>query len=198
MYWFFGGFIACLIPCISIYIFFIIPKFNYLANTDRQTGLLNVQYLLRILKKIKQETVIIIIDIDDFKRFNSDYSYQKGDEVILSLRDALKKVVKTCDGRIFRYRNGDEFIILLKTGGIDVQDLKMLFAKINAELNVTGRIHPVTLSYGVTTVRSGTSIEYVIQRLESALLVAKYIKDAAYYECDRKKYWIHNNSTNAI
>lgn len=59
-----------------------------------------------------QSCIVVIIDLDDFKKINDTYSHQAGDRVLQYLTQRLHRIVRGCD-RIFRL-GGDEFLILIQ------------------------------------------------------------------------------------
>ncbi|MGB3988554.1 MAG: GGDEF domain-containing protein [Minisyncoccales bacterium] len=88
------------------------------AVTDSLTGLLNRRGFYR---KAKEEVrrferyghpfSILFLDIDGLKGINDSLGHKKGDEVIISLSDVIKKNCRKTD---FAARiGGDEFLILL-------------------------------------------------------------------------------------
>jgi len=89
---------------------------NYLlklkAYTDSLTGVYNRNYLESIKDMITpKHYVVVMTDIDHFKRVNDSFGHDKGDMV---LREFARTIVKNLrkNDLIFRY-GGEEFLILL-------------------------------------------------------------------------------------
>ncbi len=88
------------------------------AECDRMTGLLNHEQTVKSIREFldgegKHGThVLMMVDIDDFKKVNDRYGHNKGDEVIINISKRLKGLFKDTD-IIGRY-GGDEFIVLAK------------------------------------------------------------------------------------
>jgi diguanylate cyclase (GGDEF)-like protein len=89
-----------------------------LACTDGLTGLYNQ----RQFKKMFQEEIaraarygkplsIILLDVDDFKKFNDTYGHPNGDIVLQQMARLLIELLRGSD-LVFRY-GGEEFVILL-------------------------------------------------------------------------------------
>ena len=57
---------------------------------------------------------MIIIDLDNFKSVNDAGGYELGDAVLGEFAARLKEQCRGID-RVFRYKMGDEFLILLPT-----------------------------------------------------------------------------------
>ena len=55
---------------------------------------------------------LVLIDINQFKRLNDTYGYKTGDLVLIKFAGLLKSRVGHMD-LVFRYKQGDEFAILM-------------------------------------------------------------------------------------
>ncbi len=89
-----------------------------LARMDGLTGLLNHRVFQETLKdevergrRYKRPLSLIMIDIDDFKKFNDTYGHPVGDQVIKMVSGHLKHDPRITD-RTFRY-GGEEFSVIL-------------------------------------------------------------------------------------
>lgn len=87
-------------------------------ETDHKTGLANDRHFRRRLQEeIERSTrhgnpmVLMLVDLDDFKKLNDRHSYEFGDEALRHLADCLRQSVRTIDipARI----GGDEFAVIL-------------------------------------------------------------------------------------
>lgn len=84
---------------------------------DPLTDLYNYQeskkLIIEAITKLKKNTfgALLILDIDDFKKFNDQFGHQVGNAVLLSLSQVLKSSFRSYD--IIGRFGGDEFIIYI-------------------------------------------------------------------------------------
>ncbi len=88
------------------------------ATTDELTGLMNRRRLLELGKlefdravRFQHSIAALFLDIDHFKKFNDDYSYAVGDQVLHLFAESLLANLRNFD-LVGRY-GGEEFVILL-------------------------------------------------------------------------------------
>ncbi|MRS12888.1 MAG: sensor domain-containing diguanylate cyclase [Actinobacteria bacterium] len=89
-----------------------------LSVTDRLTDLYNHGYLHQRLdeemercQRFEHEMSLIMLDIDDFKKFNDRYGHPKGDTVLKAVSIIIKQNLREIDVAA-RY-GGEEFVIML-------------------------------------------------------------------------------------
>jgi diguanylate cyclase (GGDEF)-like protein len=89
-----------------------------LSVTDRLTDLYNHGYLHQRLdeemercQRFEHEMSLIMLDIDDFKKFNDRYGHPKGDTVLKAVSGIIKQNLREIDVAA-RY-GGEEFVIML-------------------------------------------------------------------------------------
>lgn len=109
-----------------------------LANIDSLTGLFNrrafdhhIEFMVKELSDKEKFLSLMIIDIDNFKKFNDDYGHDVGDEVLKLVATIIKKNA-TREGD-FTARYGGEELILLSEG-IDIQMAKDIAEKIRKDV----------------------------------------------------------------
>jgi len=106
-------------------------KTRELAVTDELTGLYTHSYFMERLKEeissgFSRNTVFtfLMLDIDNFKKFNDSYGHQAGDVVLKRVGKKLKNVLRDTD-IIGRY-GGEEFSVILpyteKNIGIEIAE----------------------------------------------------------------------------
>ena len=84
------------------------------ANTDPNTGLANRRELLRALEDMleaKRAGVLMLLDLDHFKRVNDLHGHLAGDQLLKTFAETIKRASpdSACCARI----GGDEFAVLL-------------------------------------------------------------------------------------
>jgi len=90
-----------------------------LAVTDGLTGLLNHKEFHKRLdetiegsKRYHYTVALLMIDIDHFKKFNDTYGHQVGDQVLMTVADAIKSQIRTVD--VCARYGGEEFAVILR------------------------------------------------------------------------------------
>jgi diguanylate cyclase (GGDEF)-like protein len=116
-----------------------------LAFKDPLTGLLNRRAMERALKReisrskrYKSPLSVAFIDLDDFKKVNDTLGHDSGDEILVHVAEALRKLSRQSDV-ISRYA-GDEFIIILPE--TSSEEANSLVGRIQEHF----REHPMTLN----------------------------------------------------
>ncbi len=154
-----------------------------LAITDGLTELYNHRYLHEAMERTldrcqrdDQSLALIMLEIDNFKRFNDTYGHQRGDEVLRIVADLLRKSSRTSDF-VARY-GGDEFMVVLpNTSKTSAQDIaERIRRTVEAYPFLLGEniVTSVTLSVGIAaSPDDGTTVEAVVQAVDSAQYTAK-------------------------
>ncbi|MFH1395678.1 MAG: sensor domain-containing diguanylate cyclase [Candidatus Omnitrophota bacterium] len=93
-------------------------KTVHLSRTDWLTGLWNTRYFSAMLEKklkksreTKNPVALLMIDIDNFKRFNDKFGHRQGDDAIKKVADILNRYSRGTDF-VCRY-GGEEFCIIM-------------------------------------------------------------------------------------
>lgn len=91
------------------------------SKTDPLTGLNNRNELLRFVSRpgheSNAENIIIMADLDSFKKINDTYGHVKGDEVLIRVSNIISKYCRESQKKMFLCRyGGDEFLIIIKNG----------------------------------------------------------------------------------
>jgi diguanylate cyclase (GGDEF)-like protein/PAS domain S-box-containing protein len=100
-------------------------KLEVLSVTDSLSGLYNHRYFYDILHKEMArrsrigeiDSVIVLMDIDNFKHLNDSLGHLAGDLSIKHVANLLKDSIRESD-YVFRY-GGDEFIVLFSGTGME-------------------------------------------------------------------------------
>ena len=153
------------------------------AIRDPLTNAYNRRYLTEFLEKEivraereKSPVTIVILDVDNFKRFNDSYGHKCGDLVLRAITQFLTEHSRRGEDVICRY-GGEEFVILmprasLETGHERAEMWRQDFSETPIEYE--GLELFATFSAGVATYpEHGLSGEAILQAADKALLQAK-------------------------
>lgn len=108
--------IDSLMLSISLYMFMIFFS-NSFIKIDMITTLLNQTAYISRVSQINYSTVIVGIDMNNFKYINDTFGHKKGDEILSLVGEAILEVYGDI-GFCFR-RGGDEFAVIFKPGMLD-------------------------------------------------------------------------------
>jgi len=93
-------------------------RYLELSITDGLTKLYNTRHCYNILEsevarsnRFKHPLTLLMMDIDNFKRFNDTYGHMEGDQVLTRFADAIRRCIRKVDYAC-RY-GGEEFIAIL-------------------------------------------------------------------------------------
>lgn len=118
----------------------------------------------------KQSLVLIMLDIDYFKKINDTYGHQMGDEILIQIANIIKENTREYD-RVYRV-GGEEFIVILKN--IDVQESLELATRIKQEVeNFYKHDKEVTASLGVCKYNNQDDVTQFYKKVDDALYTAK-------------------------
>lgn len=148
--------------------------YHQLSLVDGLTGLYNHRHLYDVLQKgwskLSQHPshlTLLMLDIDDFKKYNDTYGHQAGDTVLKNLAGLINHSIRSTD-MAFRY-GGEEFVIYLPQ--TQKQNALMIADRL---LNLI-RLHlPSTVSIGVSSFPvDADDPDGLISKADKALYEAK-------------------------
>ena len=119
--------------------------------------------------------MLLVIDIDHFKKYNDTYGHLAADEVLSRLASIFVESVRSCD-YVARY-GGEEFMFLLpETGPKEgMQAAERIRSRVAEEtFGSSGESIAVTVSLGVASYpKDGSDPEAIMKKADTALYKAK-------------------------
>ncbi len=162
-----------------------LEQWESLALTDVLTGFYNRRWLNTSLPAlIKRHQMashplsLILLDVDNFKRFNDQWGHLGGDQALRSLSMSLRHHLRPSD-IVTRY-GGEEFVIVLPDTSLD--QAKGIAERLCNMLAITpcgfyeqDELPPITVSMGVSIVRENEDSESLLKRVDQGLYQAKHL-----------------------
>lgn len=154
-------------------------KLQNQLNTDVLTNIYNrnffnqkIEEFFSLYKRHKTPFTFLIFDIDNFKQINDNYGHAIGDKVLIELSALVKKHIRITD-YFFRI-GGEEFVILFANSTLDESLLvASKLCKIIANDFDVLENRSVTVSIGLTEVKSEDTSESIFKRADNLLYQAK-------------------------
>ena len=161
----------------------LIAKLAEISYIDFQTKVYNRRALyeyFETLKDRKAENIgVMMYDIDDFKKYNDEYSHKKGDMVLSRIAEATSGMLESENARVFRY-NGGEFVAVMENTTKDVLlrtaiRLKDLVEGLKLERNDDTMRPYITVTVGCTMAKPDDSLEHdIIGEVDTQLFIGKH------------------------
>ncbi|HBG34973.1 MAG TPA: GGDEF domain-containing protein [Holosporales bacterium] len=153
-----------------------------LYTHDPLTGAINRVDMLPVLreiqsmdKRLSQNSSLIMIDLDLFKKVNDKFGHPVGDKVLQVIARFLMDNLRPYD-KLFRY-GGEEFLICLhNTSFKDCYDrIEILRDRLSKKQIDIGKRDPIyiTASFGIAELDTQLPIEDAIEHADKALYAAK-------------------------
>lgn len=154
-------------------------KLDELVHIDGLTGALNRRALQKAVEQALQQNenqcFFVMADIDDFKPYNDNYGHEAGDRALVAFAKAFQAVP---DARIYRY-GGEEFAMLLEADNqqqayAKLEAMRQAIHELAIEHQFGRRLHGIlTVSFGLTQVRTGEDASTLIKRADKNMYRAK-------------------------
>ncbi len=151
-------------------------QLRVLADIDMLTQVPNRRHFEELATAIvgrsgAPSAVLVLFDIDHFKRINDTLGHAVGDEALRLVARCTRETLRTRDvmGRV----GGDEFMLLLP--GASVDDALLVAERITRRLDAqrSSLPLPLSLSFGVVRIEPGEALESAQHRADQALYEAK-------------------------
>lgn len=151
-------------------------RLNELAETDGLTGLRNrrafnahLEHCLDALQD-DRELSLILLDVDHFKQFNDRFGHVAGDGVLKGVGAILTSIAR--DREYAARYGGEEFALVLF--GASAKQARAAAERFRRAMERhQWDDAPVTASFGVATVRAGSSPVELIEAADAALYASK-------------------------
>jgi len=153
-------------------------QLHELCNTDPLTKAFNRRYFLEVLETEVQRSrrygtpfVLVMGDVDRFKRVNDVFGHQAGDRVLQEVVAAIQARIRCSD--VFARWGGEEFVLLLANTSLENAVPLVESIRENIRSLDLGEVGMVTISFGVTNFRDGDTIDTLLNRADKLLYEAK-------------------------
>ncbi|MDU4961089.1 MAG: GGDEF domain-containing protein [Sporomusaceae bacterium] len=157
-----------------------LQKLYWAAHTDPLTQLGNRRSFQRCLnrellwiKLARRDSVLVLVDVDNFKSINDTAGHSVGDRV-LSRLSVIFRESAGAGGSVMRW-GGDEFVFILH----DCQPpaAAEMIGKIRERIRSDALVDAISISAGIAAITPQTSFDQAINTADSLLMRAKQMRN---------------------
>jgi len=157
-------------------------RYRLLSITDSRTGLFNSRHLYDRLEaeiersqRYRHPLSIMVLDVDDFKRYNDSFGHLAGDGVLVELAGVIRGCLRRSDSA-YRF-GGEEFVVILPETDVGeaqrvAERIRSTFGELDLE-PTSGIVRRASVSIGLAGYCGGESTQDVIRRADEAMYCAK-------------------------
>lgn len=152
-------------------------KLDRLAYRDELTGLYNRRYVVEKLTDTLAEpghqNILVMVDIDDFKKVNDSYGHEAGDTALICIASLMEDI---CHGHVVARWGGEEFLIAMTD--VCWSEAWDLCERMRQEVEAFPFVHGgneffCTITLGMAAYRQEVSMKANIKNADQALYVGK-------------------------
>lgn len=150
-------------------------RLYHFSNTDGLTGIANRRLLdssldkmLNLYRRHKLVFSVLLIDVDDFKRFNDDKGHLAGDECLKTIAEVARAVFSRREDLVARF-GGEEFVALLP--GISAAEANEIAERFRQRVYDLKLSHSGATLQGRVTVSIGVADSRVVEDPTAARLL---------------------------
>ncbi|MDQ1747512.1 MAG: diguanylate cyclase [Frankiaceae bacterium] len=164
-----------LLPLIAIRTVHLLQGLRRAAVADELTGLANRDEITQRLdrRSADDRAALLFIDLDHFKNVNDTLGHAAGDEVLITVSERLRSLVRDSD--VVARLGGDEFVILCEAMSTEAE-AERLAVRVVAALAEPFTVHGHTLylgtSVGLVTL-DGSDAQTTLRNADLAMYAAK-------------------------
>ncbi len=148
-----------------------------LSITDDLTGLYNHRHFFKTLeseltrlRRQKTSLSLLMLDVDNFKRYNDTHGHVEGDRVLKKIGEIITHSIRHNVDSGYRY-GGDEFASLLI--GASLEQALTIAERIRLTIEDAG-FKDITVSVGLAEFQDGFDLERFVKSADDAMYVAKH------------------------
>jgi len=157
-------------------------RIRFIAHHDALTGLPNrtllrdrLQQVLNSARRNRAKVAVLFIDLDHFKHVNDSLGHHIGDQVLLSVSNRLRALMRDSD-TLCRH-SGDEYVVVLPQvhdSGEAAHVAEKIVEALSVPHQIAGHELVVTPSVGVSIYpEDGDKIDVLIRNADAAMYHAK-------------------------
>jgi two-component system cell cycle response regulator len=157
-------------------------RYQEMSITDGLTKIFNSRQFYNTLrteiersKRYDHPLTVLMLDIDDFKKYNDTYGHLEGDKVLTRFAEIIQECLRKSDSA-YRY-GGEEFAVILPvtTGeqGVNAAERVRTMLRNEVFVPVSGGSMQVTVSIGVAQHLKDEDMMVFLRRADQNLYVAK-------------------------
>ncbi len=169
-------------------------RIEKMTITDELTGLYNRRHFNHVFAKERNRArrdkkffAFILLDVDNFKKFNDSYGHPQGDQALIAIANVFKGGLRRSGDYVFRL-GGEEFGIIISTAN-SVEEITQTAHKIKDAVQHLGIKHIGNPPYNTITLCMG--IKILSPKVEATA-------EQIYFEADKALYRAKEQNRNAI
>ena len=152
-------------------------KLDRLAYRDELTGLYNRRYVVEkltgTLAEPGHQDILVMVDIDDFKKVNDSYGHEAGDTTLICIASMMEDI---CHGHVVARWGGEEFLIAMTD--VRWSEAWDLCERMRQEVEAFPFVHGdneffCTITLGMAAYQKEESMKVNIKNADQALYVGK-------------------------
>jgi len=161
-------------------------KIHALSITDGLTLLYNKRFFsdnvptqIRRAARNSKYITLLLLDADNFKKYNDNYGHVEGDIVLQSIASTMKEVFKRGNDACYRV-GGEEFVVVFEHDNVDnstilAQKLCTSIEALNIEHLYNSTFNKITVSIGICTILAepNTKLNTLYKNADKALYISK-------------------------